>query len=434
MTSDVVILGGGAVGLEVARGLTGSDQDVAVTIVDPDGLHVYQPLLPEVASGSLEPRHAVVPLRSAVPKARVVDGEATGLVDERTLEVRVREGHHRQIPFDHLVVAPGAVTRVLPVPGLVDAAVGFQTVAETLHLRDRVLERMQLAEASTDGARRRRALTFVFVGGGYSGVEAVGELHDMATAACSQFRGVQPDDLRFLLVEATDSILPMVDERLREAAMTNLRDRGVDLRLSTAVEEVDGEMVGLSDGDSIAADTLVWCAGARPTGLAADLGLPVDDDNAALVEPTLQVVGRRSVWAAGDGAVVPDLVAGGNCPGSAQYAVRQGRQIATNIERMESGLDPEPFRYRQLGEMLTLGRGSAVGYLGPVHLTGWPAWLLRAGYHVARFPTFGRKARVAVDWTVNALFPREITSLGMTTEPEAPLEIAEDVAEEASSG
>ena len=433
MACEVVIIGGGAVGLETAQRLTGSDIDATVTIVDPDGLHVYQPLLPEVASGSLEPRHAVVPLRSAVPSARVVDGEAVALSDDRTLEVQVREGHRRQIPFDHLVVAPGAVTRVLPVPGLVEAAVGFQTVAETLHLRDRVLERMQLAEASSDGARRRRALTFVFVGGGYSGVEAVGELHDMATAACSQFHGVQPDDLRFVLVEATDSILPMVDDRLREAAIANLRERGVDIRLSTAVEEVDGAMIGLSDGNSIAADSLVWCAGARPTGLAAELGLPVDDDGAVVVEPTLEVLGHRDVWAAGDGAVVPDLVAGGTCPGSAQYAVRQGRRIAQNIERVESGRDPEPFRYRQLGEMITLGRGSAVGYLGPVHLTGWPAWMLRACYHVARFPTFGRKARVAVDWTVNAIFPREITSLGMTTEPEAPLETAEEVAHRADS-
>lgn len=431
MVCDVVILGGGAVGLEAARGLTRSGLDASVTIVDPNGLHTYQPLLPEVASGSLEPRHAVVPLRAAVPDAFMVDGDAVSLSDERTVTVRVREGHLREIPFDHLVVAPGAVTRVLPVPGLVEEAVGFQTLAETLHLRDRVLERMQLAEGSTDGARRRRALTFVFVGGGYSGVEAVGELHDMATAACSQFRGVRPDDLRFLLVEASDAILPMVDDRLRNAAMANLSERGVDLRLSTAVEAVDGAMIGLSDGDTIAADTLVWCAGSRPTGLAAELGLPVDDDGAVIVEPTLQVMGHRQVWAAGDSAVVPDLVKGGTCPGSAQYAVRQGRRIAENIERMESALDPEPFRYRQLGEMITLGRGSAVGYLGPVHITGWPAWLLRAGYHVARFPTFSRKARVAVDWTVNAIFPREITSLGMTTEPEAPLETAEEIAAQA---
>ena len=429
MACNVVILGGGAVGLETARRLVDSRLDAEVTVVDPAGLHVYQPLLPEVASGSLEPRHAVAPLRAVLPTARVIDGEAVSLTEPRTVDVRAREGPRLKIPFDHLVVAPGAVTRVMPVPGLVEAAVGFQTVAETLHLRDRVLERMQLAEASSDGARRRRALTFVFVGGGYSGVEAAGELHDMATAACSQFRGIRPDELRFVLVEASDAILTMVDGRLRQAAADNLTGRGIDLRLSTSVEKVDRSMIELSDGDSIAADTLVWCAGARPTGLAAELGLPVNDDGAALVEHTLQVVGHREVWAAGDGAQVPDLVKGGVCPGSAQYAVRQGRQIARNIERVESGRDPEPFRYRQIGEMITLGRGAAVGYLGPVHLTGWPAWLLRAAYHVVRFPTFRRKARVAVDWTVNAVFPREITSLGMTTEPQAPLEIAEEVAE-----
>lgn len=432
MSSEVVIVGGGVVGLEVARRLERSGSGLAVTLVDPTGLHVYQPLLPEVASGSLEPRHAVVPLRVAAPGARVLDGEAVALdEDRRSVEVCARDGSRQAVPYDHLVVAPGGVTRVMPIPGLVEHAVGFQTVAETLHLRDRVLERMQLAEATTDRDRRERALTFVFVGAGYSGVEAAAELHDMATSACRQFRGVRADELRFVLVEATDQILPMVQPRLRRAAVSVLEERGVDVRLSTMVESVVDRSVALSDGATVAADTLVWCAGARPSGTASNLGLPTDDDGAVLVDATLRVKGRTSIWAAGDAAVVPDLVRGGTCPGSAQYALRQGRRIAASIGAVNAGSEPKPFRYRQRGELITLGRGSAVGYVGPIPLTGRLAWSLRAGYHLVRFPT-GRRVRVGIDWFVNAVFPREITSLGMVSDPERPLRDADDLAEESS--
>lgn len=432
-TARVVVMGGGVVGLEVASRLARRAPDMSVTIVDPDGLHVYQPLLPEVASGRIEPRHAVVPLRAALPDARVLDGQVVSVDDgERTLEVRTIDGSRVHLPFDHLVVAPGSVTRLFPIPGLVDRAVGFQTVAEALHLRDKVLERLQAAEGSTDPDRRARALRFVFVGGGYSGVEAIGELHDMAVAACEEFEDIDRHELGFVLVEATDSILPMVDGRLRRAAIATLEERGVDLRLSTMVESVDDAGVHLSDGSTVAGDVVVWCAGARPNGVVASLGFPVDDDGAVRVDATLAVDGRRGVWSAGDCAAVPDLVNGGTCPGSAQYALRQARQLADNIVAVESGDAPSEFSYRQKGELIALGHGVAVGYVGPFRLTGRVAALLRACLHVARVPTLRRKLRVAVDWTINATFPREITSLGMARDPDRPLEDAERLMEEAS--
>lgn len=428
MTTNVVIAGGGVVGLEVARLLSRSDRSIEVTLVDPDGIHVYQPLLPEVASGLIEPRHAVVPLRAALPEVRVLNGEVTGLDrTAATVRVRRRDGVDADLPYDHVVLAPGSVTRLFPIPGLIEHSVGFQTIAEALHLRDRVLDRMHLAEASTDPDRRARALTFVFVGAGYSGVEAAGELQDMATAACGQFRGIDPGELRFMLVEATDRILPMVSPGLRSAAVEELERRGIDVRLETLVEAVDDRAIRLSDGTDVAADTLVWCAGARPHGLAEDLGLPVDEDGAVLVHPTLQVEGETVIWSAGDCAAVPDLVEGGLCPGSAQYALRQARRLAANIEALDRGEPTEGFRYRQRGELITLGRARAVGYVGPLPLRGRPAWLLRTLYHLGRFPTFSRKVRVGIDWFVSLLFPREITSLGSTPDPDEVMDEAADL-------
>lgn len=421
----VVIVGGGVVGLEAARRLERAGAGIDVTVVDSAGASVYQPLLPEVAGGVIDARHAVVPLRIGLRQVDIVDGRACGLDPERRrLVVRRLDGAEIELPYDHLVVAPGAVTRMLPIPGLAERAIGFQTVAEAVRLRDHVLERLQRAEATDDPARRQRALTFVFVGGGYSGVEAVGELQDLASDACRDHPDIARDDLRFVLVEATDTILPMVRPSLRRTALDELRSRGIDIRLETLVESVDDDAVHLSDGTSLAADTLVWCAGVRAHPTIEDLGLPTDDAGQAVVDETLAVDGLEAVWSAGDCAAVPDLVRGGECPPSAQYALRQGRRIAGNIERALAGQPAQRFRYRQIGELISLGRLRAVGEIMGVRLTGRPAWLLRAAYHVARFPTWRRKLRIGLEWTVNLAFPREITSLGFARDPRAPIEQA----------
>lgn len=424
-TARVVVVGGGVVGLEVAGRLERSRADVDLTVVDGAGVSVYQPLLPEVAGGVIDARHAVLPLRTGLPRTRIVDGQAAGLDPERhRLAVRRLDDVEVELPYDHLVVAPGAVTKLLPVPGLAEHAIGFQTVAEAVRLRDHVLGRLQLAEVTDDPDRRRRALTFVFVGGGYSGVEAAGELEDLASDACREHPSVSPDDLRFVLIEATDTILPMVRPSLRATALDELRSRDVDVRLETVVESVDDEAIHLSDGTSLSADTLVWCAGVRSHPTVAELGLPTDERGQAVVEPTLAVTGFDDVWSAGDCATVPDLVRGGVCPPSAQYALRQGRRIARNIERALAGEPAQPFRYRQIGELISLGRLRAVGDIRGLPLSGRPAWLLRAAYHVFRFPTWRRKLRVGLEWTLGLAFPRDITSLGFATDPRAPIEEA----------
>jgi NADH:ubiquinone reductase (H+-translocating) len=427
----VVVVGGGTVGLEVARRLERRSREIDLTIVDSAGSSVYQPLLPEVAGGVIDPRHAVLPLRTGLRHAQVIDGTACALdASARRLGVRRLSGDEIELSYDHLVVAPGAVTKLLPVPGLAERAIGFQTVAEALRLRDHVLGRLQWAESCTDTSRRAQALTFVFVGGGYSGVEAVGELADLAADACRDHPAISPDDVRFVLVEATDAILPMVRPALRAAALHELRSRGIDVRLETLVESVDGETIHMSDGTSLAADTLVWCAGVRAHPTVAELGLPSGDQDEVEVDATLAVQGLDGVWSAGDCAAVPDLVRGGTCPPSAQYALRQGRQIARNIERALAGHAPRKFRYRQIGELISLGRMRAVGEIRGLRLTGRPAWFLRAAYHVFRFPTWQRKLRIGLEWTISAAFPRETTSLGFARDVRAPMEHAIDAVDD----
>lgn len=429
--SRVVVVGGGTVGLEVARRLDRRSRRIETTVVDSAGASVYQSLLPEVAGGVIDPRHAILPLRAGLRHASVVAGTACGLdPDRRRLTVRLVSGDEEELRYDQLAVAPGAVTKLLPVPGLAERAIGFQTVAEAARLRDHVLGRLQFASQATDPARRARALTFAFVGGGYSGVEAVGELANLAGDARRQHPSISGQDLHFVLVEATDTILPMVQPGLREAALHDLRSRGIDVRLETVIESVDDEAIHLSDGTDLATDTLVWCAGVRAHPSVTELGLPTDENGAVVVDATLAVPGVGGVWSAGDCAAVPDLVRGGTCPPSAQYALRQGRHLAGNIERVLAGRAPTEFRYRQIGELISLGRMRAVGEIGGLGVRGRPAWLLRAAYHVARVPTWQRKVRIGLEWTINAAFPRETTSLGFARDVRAPMEHALDAVDE----
>lgn len=435
MAARIVIAGGGTVGLEVARRLERSDADIDVTVVEPRTTSVYLPLLPEVASGDVDPRHATVPIRRGLTSTRVVLGELTGLDREaRRAQVARAGGRDDSIPYDHLVVALGSITRLLPIPGLAEHATGFQTVAEALLLRDRVLGRLHLAADTDDPAARARALTVVVVGAGYSGVEVIGELESLARDACAVIPGLDPDDLRFVLVEATPDVLPMVAPSLRRRAVEEFEGRSIEVRLETLVESVEGTLVHLSDGTTVDADTLVWCAGGRPHPALGDLDLPLDEQGQLRVEPTLQVEGVPEVWGAGDGAAVPDLVTGGMCPPSAQYAIRQARQLAANLVAVVEGRQAEPFRYEQRGELITLGRHRAVGEIFGLRLAGRLPWILRHLNHVARVPTRVAKARLVADWTVGMAFPREITELGSVTRPRRPIEEAAEAMEEDHAG
>ncbi len=424
----ILIAGGGYVGLYAALQLERRLQpgEADIVLVNPRNYMTYQPLLPEVASGTLEPRHAVVPLRSALKRTQLITGALEGLDHEqRTATVRPTDGEAYELDYAHVVVGIGSMTRVLPIPGLEEHSVGFQTITEAIHLRNHVLDRLEFAESTTDGDARRRALTFVFVGGGYTGVEALAELEDMAQSACRVFPTISPHEMRWVLIEATDRILPTVSSELADYSLRMLRSRGIEVRLETTLDRVEDGTVTLSDGQSFDTGTLVWVAGVSPNNLVAELGLPVDDKGLLQVEQTLQLQGAHGAWAAGDNAAVPDGD-GGFHPPNAQHAQREGTQIGKNIAAVLRGGEPEPFQYESPGEMITLGHHKGVATLFGRQLRGLHIWILRRLYYVLQVPTAKRKLRILLDWLVDLPFPRDVVGLGEIEKPEEPLQEAAD--------
>jgi len=423
----VVIVGGGYVGLYTAFGLRRAARRgrCRVTVIDPRSYMTYQPFLPEAAAGSLEPRHVVVPLRRMLPHAGVLNGRVAK-VDHanRTVTVDTKAGDTATLQYDHVVVAAGSVARTLPIPGLAEHGIGFKYIEEAISLRNYVLDQLDLAASTADAKRRQAALTFVIVGGGYAGVEALGELEDMARYACRFYRDsdakplLDPADMRWVLVEATNRILPEVDEDMGRYTVEQLRSRGIDVRLSTRLVSATGGQIVLDDGQEFPASTLVWTAGVKPSPVVTNTDLPLDDRGRVRTRADLRVEGVTDAWAAGDNAAVPDLTRPGEfCSPSAQHAVRQARLLARNIVRALDGKEPKEYRHAYVGSVASLGLHKGVAQVYGVKVRGWPAWFMHRTYHVSRMPTLNRKIRIVADWTLALFFRREVISLGTLHEP-----------------
>ena len=425
----VAIVGGGAAGLSAARRIEKPlhRNGHTLTLVSTENVFLYQSILPEAAGGTLEPRHVVVPLRSALRRTRVVVGEVERVeAVSRVLHIRGIDGDAFELGYDQLVLTPGSRSRTLPVPGLAQHGIGFKTLAEAILLRNHVLSRLEAAsQRPPRDPRRRAALTFVFVGAGYAGVEALGELEDLARWAVKHVPELRSDELRWVLVEARDGILPEIGAGLGRYAARELSARGIEIKVGTRLDSVEGGVVRLSDGESFPAETLVWTAGVKPEPLAAYSKLPVDEQGRLRVDPALRVEGFEGViWAAGDAAAVPDLVTGGVCPPSAQYATRQGKRLASNVLAAMNGDAAAPFRFKALGVLCSLGRYKGVAVVMGVPLRGFPAWFVARSYHLLQLPTLNRKVRVVLDWTLSLFFPRDVAALGSLQRPTQAFERA----------
>ena len=419
----ILVIGGGYVGMYTALRLQRRlrRHEAAITVVSPQSYMTYQPFLPEAAAGSLEPRHVVVPLRRVLRGCRVLSGAVTRIEHaRRAVHFEPIEGPSTEIGYELLVIAVGSVSKVLPIPGLAEVGIGFKTVAEAIWLRNHVLARIDAAASTADVAVRRRALTFVVVGGGYAGVEALAELEDMARYAVRFAKPLTASDLRWVLVEATGRILPEVSEGLGAYTLDRLRERQIEIHLETRVTSVEGGRVVLDDGTDFATDTLIWTAGVRPHPLLTVSDLPCDESGRVRCTAALSVDGVDGVWAAGDCASVPDLTRpGALCAPNAQHAVRQARRLADNVVATVRGGRPEPYRHAYVGSVASLGLHKGVAEVYGVRLKGWPAWFMHRTYHMTRMPTLNRKARVVLDWTLALFFRRETVSLGAFAEPRA---------------
>jgi NADH dehydrogenase len=417
----ILIIGGGYVGMYTALRLQRRLRpgEAQITVIDPVSYMTYQPFLPEAAAGNLEPRHVVVPLRKVLPKADILNGRVTR-VDHasKTAWVLPYEGAEFAISYDILVMAPGSVARTLPIPGLAEHGIGFKSVAEAIYLRNHVLNRLDVAATTEDPAIRKRALTFLVVGGGYAGIECLAELEDMARDALRFYPSIAPRDMRWVLVEATGRILPEVSESMGVYTVEQLRARNIEVRLSTRVNSMTGGHVVLDDGTEFDAETIIWTAGVKPNPLLRDADLPLDDKGRVRATEFLSVEGVDDAWVAGDCAAVPDLTKPGQFTGpSAQHAVRQAARLGDNIIAKLRGQPVKPYRHAYAGSVASLGLHKGVAEVYGIKLRGMPAWWMHRTYHLARVPTVNRKVRVVTDWTIALFFRREIVSLGSLQRP-----------------
>jgi NADH:quinone reductase (non-electrogenic) len=418
----VLVVGGGYVGMYTALRLRRKLKagEARVTVVEPRGYMTYQPFLPEAAAGSVEPRHVVVPLRRVLRGVEVLNGRITA-VDHSARQATFTpvEGDVRTLHYDHIVVAPGSIARTLPIPGLAAYGIGFKQVEEAIALRNHVLSRLDIAASSEDSQLRRRSLGFVFVGGGYAGIEALAELEDMARYAMRFYPHLDADEMRWTLVEASGRILPEVGEDMGRYTVRELQRRGIDVRLESRLAEVDAHEARLEDGTVLPCHTLVWTAGVKAHPMLAATDLPLDEKGRVRCDAMMRVEGVDGAWAAGDCAAVPDLTkpAGALCSPSAQHAVRQARRLGDNIVAVLRGLPPTPYKHAHAGSVASLGLHKGVAQVYGVKLRGFPAWFMHRTYHVSRVPTTNRKARVVADWTLALFFRREVVSLGRLQDP-----------------
>jgi NADH:ubiquinone reductase (H+-translocating) len=426
----ILVVGGGYVGMYAALRLQRRlrPDEASITVVDPQSYMTYQPFLPEAGAGNLEPRHVVVPLRRVLRRCRVLGGRVTQVDHARRRAVfEPHEGQACELEYDELILAPGSVARTLPIPGLREVGIGFKTVAEAIYLRNHVLSKLEIAASTQDPQIRRRALTFTFIGGGYAGIEAMAELEDMARDALRYYDGVSARDMRWVVVEASDRILPEVSREMSGYTIDVLERRGIEIKLNTRLESVvDGHAV-LSTGERFDTETVVWTAGVRANPLLEHTDLPRDERNRLRCTAELRVAGVDGAWSAGDCAAVPDLSSddpGATTGPSAQHAVRQAKLLADNLLASLRGEPLKQYRHAYAGSVASLGLHKGVAEIYGVKLRGLPAWFMHRTYHMTRMPTFNRKVRVIADWTLALFFQREIVSLGAFANPRAEFEQA----------
>jgi len=405
----VLVVGGGFAGAYVAKELGRR----GATIVSKENFMLYTPLLPEAASGTLEPRHCVVPLREMCPHAELILGGVTALdLEAKTAAVETDEGP-QTVEWSELVLALGAVPRTLPIPGLSEHALSFKTLADAINLRNHVLQQLEAADAALDEEERSRRLTFVFVGAGYAGVEALAELSDLVEDALRHYPRLRSTPRRWVLVDAAARILPDIPPPLGDYAAAQLRKRGIEIHVETTLESVAADEAVLGNGTRIPTNMLVWTAGVAPNPALREWSLPLDEKGRVEVDEFLRVRGHEHVWALGDNALVPNTRSDRPDPPTCQHALRQARRLARNLTG-----PPEPYGYRMLGQVATLGRHKGIAEVLGLRLHGFLGWWVTRSYHLYQLPLAQRKARVVVDWTVALFFRRDIAELGQLGHPE----------------
>jgi NADH dehydrogenase len=430
-STRIVIIGGGFAGVTTALNLERllrRRSDVEITLIDQENFFTFTPLLPEVPSGSIQPKHIVFPLRALLRRTAVKQADVKAIDLERRIIVAAHCGKcgNYTVEFDQLVLALGSVPNYFELPGVAEHALTIKSLADATALHAHVIDRLEHADLQSDPAARRKLLTFVVAGGGFAGVETLAELNDFVRGARRFYPNVRDEDVRMVLVHSGPRILPEVSESLSAYALSKLRSRGVEVLLTTRVRSCNADRVLLSSGEELPAGALVWAAGTAPSPILEKLNLPRTKSGRIDVDAAMAVKARPGIWAVGDSASIPDVMTGGLCPPTAQFALRQGRRLAKNIVAAMAGETPEPFRFKTLGLLAGLGRRTAVAEILGFRFSGFIAWWLWRTIYLMKLPGFERKLRVAIDWTLELFFPRDIVYLRPLHAARGPTAVSHD--------
>ncbi len=408
----VVILGGGFGGLYVALELEKTlarDPNVEITLINRENFFLFTPMLHEVAASDLDLTNIVNPVRKLLRRVNFFAGDVERINLERKT-VQVSHGfdhHHHEMPYDHLVVALGSITNFYNLPGLEERALTLKSLGDAIHLRNRLIAHLEEADTECCAAVREPLMTFVVAGGGFAGVETIAGINDFVHHALRFYPNLKNMDVRMVLVHPGPVILPELGDKLGAYAQKKLAERGVEIRVNTKVTAVADDGVRLSDGTFVCSKTLIWTAGTSPNPLLASLPCTMDRGR-MLVDETLEVKGWPGVWALGDCALVPDVHTGKYCPPTAQHALREGRVLARNITATVRGGSKKRFSFKTIGQLAAIGRRTGVASIFGFNFSGFIAWWMWRTIYLSKLPRFEKKLRVALDWTLDLVFSKDL--------------------------
>lgn len=426
----ILIVGGGYAGFYTALKLEKHLRrgEAEVVMVDPLPYMTYQPFLPEVAAGQIEPRHAVVSHRRHLPATTVVTARVTGINHATTSATITPEvGEPYDLDYDHIVVTAGSVSRTFPIPGVADNAIGMKSIEEAVAVRDRLIDNFYRAALLPAGPERDRLLTVVVIGGGFAGIETFAELRGLASALLKDYPSITIDDTHFHLIEAMGRIMPEVSLKTSHWVLKNLAQRAATVHLDTQLTSAVNGVVELSTGESFESDLIIWTAGVMANPVVSGTDLPVEERGRLRAQADMRIIDEsgqvvEGAWAAGDVAAVPDLTGGGvggYCVPNAQHAVRQGKVLAQNLVAVLRDEKTKNYEHKNLGAVAGLGLGYGVFQSGKIAFTGFIAWVMHRGYHGLAIPMWERKLRVVGDWVGNLVFGRDNVTLAAREEPRA---------------
>jgi NADH dehydrogenase len=428
--AKILIVGGGYTGFYTAFTLQKQLRrgEAEVTLVDPLPYMTYQPFLPEVAAGNIEPRHVIVPLRRHLKKTNVVQGKVVAVNHaKKTATIEPSAGKNYTVKYDHIVLAAGSVSRTFPIPGVADEAIGMKSIEEAVAVRDRLIDNFAKAANLPKGKQRDRLLTVTVVGGGFAGIETFAELRSLASAMLKHYPELTIEDTKFHLVEAMGRIMPEVSLETSKWVLKNLASREATVHLDTQLQSAKGGKIELSTGISFESDLIIWTAGVMANPVVRATDFPIEERGRIRSSATLQVTTEdgkvlAGAWAAGDNSAVPDLSGGGvggMCVPNAQHAVRQAKRLAANLVAVLRGEEPVQYNHKNLGAVAGLGIGHGVFQSGKIGITGFVAWVMHRGYHGLAMPMWERKLRVIGDWILQLLVGRDTATIALREEPKA---------------